>query len=158
VPAVIDADALYAYENDYDALAAEPAPRIITPHSGELAAMLGTDAATVDAERSRMLHSALRENIVLLHKGAPTEVAGIDGQLYTIAGGDPAMARGGTGDVLTGLTGAVVAQAPQSPMKMTLLAAWLHAEAGRLAARELGRGLNSADLIERLPDVWNSLE
>jgi NAD(P)H-hydrate epimerase len=68
------------------------------------------------------------------------------------------MARGGTGDVLTGLVGGLLAQAPAAALDMTLLGAWMHAEAGRRAALARGRGLHSADLIDFIPEVWKLLE
>ncbi|MBN2170478.1 MAG: NAD(P)H-hydrate dehydratase, partial [Candidatus Krumholzibacteriota bacterium] len=104
-PAVLDADALLAFAGGCDALAGHPAPRVLTPHSGELGVLLGLATGEVDAGRGDVLRGAARDGLVLLHKGAPTEVATADGLLHTIAGGHPAMARGGTGDVLTGLLG-----------------------------------------------------
>lgn len=157
-PAVLDADALLAYERDLDALAGHPAPRVLTPHSGELGSLLGMPAREVDAGRADALRGAVRQGLILLHKGAPTEVATADGLIHTIAGGHPAMARGGTGDVLTGLLGGVLAQAPDRAEAMTLLAAWVHAEAGGRAAATRGRGLQSADIIDALPAVWRDLE
>jgi NAD(P)H-hydrate epimerase len=156
-PAVLDADALWAYQGDYDALAAQPAPRVLTPHSGELGALLGEPAAVIDRDRERILLSAVRKDVVLLHKGAPTEVIGEGSHLFTIAGGHPSMARGGTGDVLTGLLGGLLAQMPGEGLGMALLGAWLHAEAGCRAARVQGRGLHSADIIDFIPEVWNLL-
>ena len=157
-PAVLDADALFAYEGNYETLAAQAAPRILTPHTGELAAVLGVASAEIEGRREAVLRSAARERIILMHKGAPTEILAPDACLYTVAGGHPAMARGGTGDVLTGLVGGLLAQAPAAALDMTLLGAWMHAEAGRRAALARGRGLHSADLIDFIPEVWKLLE
>lgn len=156
-PAVVDADALAPFAGDYARLGEQPAMRVLTPHSGELAMLLGTSAAELDAHREEQLLGARHDRVVLLHKGAPTEIAEPSGLLYTVAGGHPAMARGGTGDVLTGLLGAVLAQDPERPGEMARLAAWLHAEAGRLAAAEWGRGLSSEDLIAALGPAWREL-
>ena len=68
------------------------------------------------------------------------------------------MARGGTGDILTGLLGALLAQQPEDPAGMCRLGAWLHAEAGRQAALAKGRGLCSTDIIEAIPGVWRIIE
>jgi len=157
LPAVIDADALAAFAGDYAALSTQAGPRLLTPHSGELAALLGTSTAALETDREGQLRAARREGLVLLHKGAPSEIMGPDGLLYTVAGGHPAMARGGTGDVLTGLLGALLAQAPDRPLDMACLGAWLHAEAGRLAAERLDRGLCAGDLSDWLPEAWREL-
>jgi hydroxyethylthiazole kinase-like uncharacterized protein yjeF len=157
LPAVVDADALAAFAGDYAALAAQRGPRLLTPHAGELAALLGTSTAALEADREGQLRAARREGIVLLHKGAPSEIMGPDGLLYTVAGGHPAMARGGTGDVLTGLLGALLAQAPERPLDMARLGVWLHAEAGRLAGEHMDRGLCAGDLSEWLPEAWREL-
>ena len=157
LPAVVDADALAAFAGNYAGLAAQPGSRLLTPHSGELAALLGTSAAALEADREGQLRAARRERLVLLHKGAPSEIMGPNGLLYTVAGGDPAMARGGTGDVLTGLLGALLAQAPERPLDMARLGAWLHAEAGRLAAERLDRGFCAGDLADWLPVAWREL-
>ncbi|MCP4547638.1 MAG: NAD(P)H-hydrate dehydratase [bacterium] len=158
VPTVIDADALLAWGEAWDVMATHPAERVLTPHSGELGAMLGLPGREVDRAREKVLRKSRRDGIVLLHKGAPTEVIGENGVIHTIAGGHPAMARGGTGDVLTGLIGSLLAQAPERPLDAALAAAWLHAEAGRLAAVAHGRALCSADILTYLPVVWRELE
>ncbi len=154
LPTVLDADALYAYRGDYESLAAQPGPRVLTPHSGELGAMLGLDSKVVDMDREQVLSEAHREGIVLLHKGAPSMICCPDGLVYTVASGHPAMARGGTGDILTGLLGALLAQRPEDPGGMSRFGAWLHAEAGRQAALTKGRGLCSEDIIEAIPGAW----
>ena len=158
LPAVLDADALIAYRDSYDTLAAQPGPRVLTPHSGELAQLLGMSASAVDADRETVLAAAAREKLVLLHKGAPTELVGPDGIIHTVAGGHPAMARGGTGDVLTGLIGALLAQSPEESAAMSRLGAWLHAEAGRRAGLAKGRGLCSEDIIKAIPEAWRVIE
>ncbi len=158
LPAVLDADALFAYRGAYEALAAQPGSRVLTPHSGELGAMLGLEAKVVDVDRERVLRAARRESIVLLHKGAPSMLSCPDGLVHTVASGHSAMARGGTGDVLTGLLGSLLAQQPDDPAGMSRFGAWLHAEAGRLAALLKGRGLCSADIIETIPGAWRVIE
>ena len=158
LPAVLDADALHAYTGAYETLAAHPGFRVLTPHSGELAGLLGLSSPDVDADRESVLVAAVRENLVLLHKGAPTELVCPDGLLHTVAGGHSAMARGGTGDVLTGLLGSLIAQRPDAPADMSRLGAWIHAEAGRQAALLRGRGLCSGDIIEAIPTVWRLIE
>jgi ADP-dependent NAD(P)H-hydrate dehydratase / NAD(P)H-hydrate epimerase len=158
VPTVLDADALMAWPGGMDELNSHPAIRVLTPHSGELGTLLGITATDIEKDRGGVLEGARRDNLVLLHKGAPSEVIGPDGQLHTIAGGDPAMARGGTGDILTGILGALTAQAPDRVLEMTLLGAWLHAEAGRLGGIKWGRGLNSADIQDLIPAAWRLID
>ncbi len=153
IPALLDADALHAYAGRLDELAEHAGPRILTPHSGELTALLGD--APADAEAG--LAAVAGANLIVLSKGAPTRVKGDGEEIYTIAAGHPAMARGGTGDILTGLAGGILAQGGDA-LQATLLAAFLHGEAGRLMGDALGHAANSSDILNFLPDAWRRVE
>lgn len=145
VPAVVDGDALYELEP-----ADWPAPRVLTPHSGELARLLGVESDWVDAHRLAALERAVdRFTCVVLLKGAGTLV-GQPGAGAIVCGGDPALATAGTGDVLTGIVAAFLAKGVE-PRLAAAAAAVAHTEAAREAPRK--NGLIASDLIEALPRV-----
>lgn len=153
LPALLDADALYAYAGRLDELRGHSKARVLTPHSGEMAALLGE--APADEESG--LVTAAGGNLIVLSKGVPTRVKGEGKEIYTIAAGHSSMARGGTGDILTGLAGGILAQGTEA-LQATLLAAFLHGEAGRLAGEALGRSMNSSDILHTLPAAWRRVE
>jgi ADP-dependent NAD(P)H-hydrate dehydratase / NAD(P)H-hydrate epimerase len=145
VPAVVDGDALFELEP-----ADWPAPRVLTPHSGELARLLGVESAWVDAHRLAALDRAVeRFECIVLLKGAGTLV-GEPGAGAIVCGGDPALATAGTGDVLTGIIAAFLAKGVE-PRLAAAAAAVAHTEAAREAPQK--NGLIASDLIEALPRV-----
>jgi len=152
-PCLLDADALFAYADRLDELRAHAGPRALTPHSGELAALLG-EAETPGEEA---LETVAGGNLILLSKGAPTRVKGAGPEIFTLGAGHPSMARGGTGDILSGLAGGLLAQDIE-PLGAILLAGYLHGEAGRLAGESLGRSAHSTDLLDFLPAAWRRVE
>ncbi len=154
-PAVLDADALNALAPDPSALAALPAPVILTPHPGELARLTHRTIEEVQADRLGLAAAMARAwKAVLVLKGARTVVADPAGPPAVIPTGNPGLATGGTGDVLAGLTGALLAGGLPAAAAARA-AAWVHGAAGDLAARRLGqRGLLAGDLGEALGQVW----
>ena len=145
VPAVVDGDALHELEP-----ADWPAPRVLTPHSGELARLLDVESDWVDAHRLAALDRAIeRFACIVLLKGAGTLV-GEPGVGAIVCGGDPALATAGTGDVLTGIVAAFLAKGVE-PRLAAAAAAVAHTEAAREAPQE--NGLIASDLIEALPRV-----
>jgi len=145
VPAVVDADALFELEpGDW------PAPRVLTPHAGELARLLGKESEWVDAHRLEAVQSAVeRFGCVVLLKGADTLVAAPGEGVLVSTAGTPALATAGTGDVLTGVVGAFLAKGMDARLAAAA-AAYAH---GRSAELGPERGLIASDLIEALPDV-----
>jgi hydroxyethylthiazole kinase-like uncharacterized protein yjeF len=145
VPAVVDADALFELEpGDW------PAPRVLTPHAGELARLLGKESKWVDAHRLEAVQSAVeRFGCVVLLKGADTLVAAPGEGVLVSTAGTPALATAGTGDVLTGVVGAFLAKGMEARLAAAA-AAYAH---GRSAELGPERGLIASDLIEALPDV-----
>ncbi|HEX4745892.1 MAG TPA: NAD(P)H-hydrate dehydratase [Gaiellaceae bacterium] len=144
LPAVVDADALFELEP-----VERSAPTVLTPHAGELARLLGNDAAWVGAHRlAAAREAATRFNAVVLLKGPDTIVASPDGTAVVCDLGPPALATAGTGDVLTGVIGSFLAKGVD-PMTAAAAAAVAHA----IAARESGRGagLVASDLLDALP-------
>ena len=132
--AVIDADALNIVGDEADALAACDMPMILTPHPGEAARLLGCTAAAVQADRPaalRRLVDVTRKTVIL--KGAGTLVSAPGRGVHLVAGVNPGMARGGMGDVLAGVAGAMLARG-LDPFDAARAAAWLHARAGDVAA------------------------
>jgi ADP-dependent NAD(P)H-hydrate dehydratase / NAD(P)H-hydrate epimerase len=145
VPAVVDGDALFALEP-----ADWPAPRVLTPHSGELSRLLDVESAWVDAHRLAALEQSVeRFRCTVLLKGDGTLV-GEPGQGAIVCGGDPVLATAGTGDVLTGIIAAFLAKGVE-PRLAAAAAAVAHTEAAVAAPQK--EGLIASDLIETLPTV-----
>ena len=153
LPLVLDADGLNAHAERLQELAARPAPTVLTPHAGELARLLGRESAEIERERLRHVREAARmSGAVTVLKGDDTLIAEPEGRVAVSAAGTPALATAGTGDVLTGVIAALLAQGLDA---FTAAAAgvWLHGMAGREAARRLGaiEGVIASDVIDALP-------
>jgi NAD(P)H-hydrate epimerase len=151
-PMVVDADALTALAGHAEACRDAPAPRLLTPHPGEAARLLGCGIADVQADRvgsARRL--AAETGAVVALKGARTVVARPDGAVTLNPTGNPGMATGGTGDVLTGIAGGLLAQGV-APASALSAAVYLHGLAGDLAAETRGEaGLVAGDVAAALP-------
>jgi NAD(P)H-hydrate epimerase len=144
LPIVVDADALFELEPG-----TWPAPRVLTPHAGELARLLGRDSAWVDAHRLAAAREvSQRFGAVVLLKGADTLVAAPGEGVLVVPHGLPSLATAGTGDVLTGIVGAFLAKGMDAR-----LAAAAAAAAQQKASREAPQraGLVAGDLIAALP-------
>ena len=148
--AVFDADALFAFPGCSGLMAA--APRVLTPHPGEAARLLGRSIDEVQANRdAAALEIASRTRAVTVLKGDRTVVACPSGRLAINSTGNPGMATGGTGDVLAGLIGAFLAGGV-APWDAARLAVYTHGAAGDLAAAELGgAGILAGDVANALP-------
>ena len=143
MPQVWDADALNLLSNAGFELASGS---VLTPHPGEAARLLGISTEQVQADRPAAVRALVKKySVVCVLKGAGTLVAGLDGELAICNHGHPAMATAGLGDVLAGVTGALLAQG-MSAFDAACLAVWLHARAGEQQG-QLGRGLAASDLI-----------
>ncbi len=153
VPLVVDADAVNALAHHRDVLGDHAGPRIFTPHPGEFRRLLGGKAAGEE----EAIDFARAHGIVMVLKGHRTLVT--DGKrVYRNTTGNPGMATGGSGDVLTGVVAALVGQGMTS-FDAACLAVWVHGRAGDVIASERGQmGLVARDLIEGLPRVWRELE
>lgn len=151
VPTVIDADGLNALADHVADLARAEAPRVLTPHPGEAARLLGVSPAEVLADRAgSVMLLAKKTGAVVVLKGAGTMVS--DGErLYVNASGNPGMATAGSGDVLTGVIASLLAQG-MTTFDGAILGVHLHGLAGDLAAAELGmHGMIASDILDRLP-------
>jgi len=152
VAMVLDADGLNAHAGRLESLATRQAPTVLTPHAGELGRLL--ELPSEEIERERLHHvcaAAAQADAVVVLKGDDTLIADPSGPLAVSRGASPALATAGTGDVLTGVIAALLAQGLDA---FTAAAAgvWLHAEAGRRAAQRLGavEGVIASDVIAAL--------
>ena len=146
--AVLDADALTLLAAHPDLLELLPGETVLTPHPGEAARLLGTDAAEVQRDRPAALRALVaKTGAAVVLKGAGTLVGAPGRGVHVLRAGNPGMATGGSGDVLAGLCGALLAQG-LAPFDAARLAVWRHAQAGDWAAWRLGEAAVLArDLI-----------
>jgi len=157
VPIVIDADALNAlvgFEGDLGGA-------VLTPHPGEMARLIGKDVHHVTSNRIDVARDfAKRRNAYVILKGFRTIVATPDESIYINPTGNPGMATGGTGDILTGMLVGILAQEYLGTFTERLcLAVYLHGLAGDLAAEEMGEeSMVATDLLRFLPQAWDNLK
>jgi NAD(P)H-hydrate epimerase len=152
-PCVLDADALNAIANRLESLVRCRTPPILTPHPGEMARLVKAEGGqAVNRDRIAVASSfaAAHRSIVVL-KGARTLLADPEGRLAICPTGNPGLATGGTGDVLTGMIVALLAQG-LSPWDAACSATYLHGLAGDLAAHSRGQaGMIAGDVIDQIP-------
>ena len=150
-PMVIDADGLNAFIGHVDRLGSGAAPRIITPHPGEFARLLHTDVKTVQEQRQALaVEFANEHELIVVLKGQGSVVT--DGErVYVNTTGNPGMATGGTGDVLTGMIAAFLGQ-HLSPFDAAQLGVHVHGLAGDMARDQVGEvSMIAVDLLDFLP-------
>ena len=156
-PLLLDADALNVLGADPTALSVRSAPLLLTPHPGEFARLCGIDTKAVQADRQgHAVAFASKHGGVLVLKGAGTLVT--DGtRVYTNTTGNPGLAKGGSGDVLAGLIGALLAQG-LAPFDAAMLGVYLHGLAGDLARDHFGEvAMLATDVVEHLPAALRAL-
>lgn len=156
IPTLLDADALNALAGQTELLAQAKAPTIITPHPGEMARLCGTNVQSVQADRVAVARqfASSRKTIVVL-KGHKTVVASPSGETWINCTGNPGMATGGTGDVLTGIIAGLLAQHPKEPLLCAIAGVFLHGLAGDVARDHVGEiSLMATDLIHVLPEAF----
>jgi NAD(P)H-hydrate epimerase len=157
---VVDADALNAFEGSAGQLNGRGRTLVITPHPGEMSRLTGLSIAEVQANRLEVARNFAREHeLIVVLKGHRTLVAGpiaaSDGAVWANPTGNPGMATGGTGDVLTGMVAGLIAQHPQHALEATALAVYLHGLAGDLASESIGENsLVATDLVRFLPEAF----
>jgi len=153
VALVLDADGLNAHAGHLRELSERDAPTVLTPHAGELGRLLECESKDIESARlQRVRQAAEMSQAVVVLKGDDTLIADPAGMVAVSPGGSPALATAGTGDVLTGVIAALLAQGLE-PFRAAATGVWLHAEAGRRAARHLGvpEGVIASDVIAALP-------
>lgn len=158
IPVVLDADGINALAGHIDILDKRTALTVLTPHEGEFARLTGCPLPVKD-RLSAARDFAQAHGCILVLKGHGTVTAAPDGPAYVNASGNPGMAKGGSGDVLAGMTAALLGQkhlrrARGGALELTAQAVRLHGLAGDLCAQRLGEyAMLPSDLIEALPEV-----
>ncbi|MBI2900753.1 MAG: NAD(P)H-hydrate dehydratase [Planctomycetes bacterium] len=158
IPMVLDADGLNIFEKEPDLLAQAKAPKILTPHPGEMSRLVGRPTAEIQADRENVARAAAKRfGAVVVLKGHRTVVS--DGErTWVNETGNAGMATGGSGDVLSGVIGGLLGQR-LPPWDAACLGAHVHGLAGDLAARERGEiSLIATDILDALPRAFRSLE
>ena len=157
-PLVIDADALNCICNKPEILKILKAPAIITPHPGEMARLLHSTPKTVNSNRENTaIDFAKKFGVVTVLKGAGTIIASPDGEVYINHTGNSGMAPGGSGDVLSGIIGSLLAQGA-APINAAAAGVFLHGTIGDLAAEKLGKiSMLPTDMIDMIPTAYLKL-
>jgi len=157
-PIVLDADGINACVGHLDAIKNAKAKLVLTPHSGELARLMGKDASEIEQGRKDVaIKFASEYNTVLVLKGRNTIVAAPGGDIYVNETGNVGMATGGTGDVLTGMIASFIGQGA-APFTAAVLAVHFHGLAGDIAVKEKGiLSLIATDLLNKLPEALKTL-
>lgn len=155
-PIILDADALNSLAENKTWLAFLPKYSILTPHIGEFKRLNGNSKN--DFERLNDASSmAMKHGIIIILKGAFTAICTPDGNIYFNPTGNPGMAKGGSGDVLTGLLAGLLAKG-MNPLHAALLGVYLHGLAGDYAAEQYSmEAMKSGDIIDMLPEAWASI-
>lgn len=156
VPLVLDADGLNAFEHQTHLLDGRRRPLVLTPHPGEMSRLAGISIKAVQADRIEVARTFARDHhLVLVLKGDRTVVALPDGGAWINPTGNPGMATGGTGDILTGMTAGILAQMPNDYARAAIAAVYLHGLAGDVAEERMGEhSLTATDLLAGLPDAF----
>ena len=160
LPMVIDADGLNAFAGKMDSFRASGRVRVLTPHPGEMARLTGQTVSDIQTSRLDTARGfAAKSGATLVLKGYKSLTASPDGEVWVNSTGNPGMATGGTGDVLTGLIAGLLAQhKSRSAGEVTAAAVYLHGLAGDIAAAELGEtSLIAGDLLDAIPAAFRSL-
>lgn len=154
---VLDADALNIIAADHACLDAIPKHAVLTPHPKEMDRLLGTNCTTAYERLMRTKAFARGHSCHVVLKGAYTAICGPDGRICFSATGNVGMAKGGSGDVLTGLLTGLLAQG-YAAMDACLIGVHLHGTAGDLASRVKGiDAMRATDLADQLPAAWHRL-
>ncbi len=148
LPLVVDADGLNAFEGCTEKLNGSRRPLVLTPHPGEMARLTGLSTREIQADRIGVARKfASSHQCIVVLKGHRTLIAEPNGHVWVNATGNPGMATGGTGDVLTGFIAGMIAQFPNDIVKAVCAAVWLHGYAGDKAASLGEQYLTATDLL-----------
>jgi NAD(P)H-hydrate epimerase len=160
VPVVLDADGLNAFAGRMDEFRSGGRVRVLTPHPGEMSRLTAQTTAEILAHRIATAREfAMKHQVHLVLKGSRTLTASPGGRVAVNPTGNPGMATGGTGDVLTGLVAGLLAQYPTLLVEQVVAASvYLHGLAGDLAADELGQAsMTAGDLLRALPHAFKTI-
>lgn len=151
VPVVIDADALTALAGHTEILTAMQAPKVLTPHPGEMARLIGKEISEINSDRINIAAEYAKEwNAIVVLKGAPTVIACPDGTIYVNSTGTSALATGGSGDVLTGIIAGLAGQ-EISLQEAAVCGVYLHGLAAQLSGIDIG--LAAGEIAALLPQA-----
>jgi NAD(P)H-hydrate epimerase len=155
-PLVLDADGLNAFEGRAAELNGKGRTLVITPHPGEMARLTESTIAAVQRDRINVARTFAREHeLIVVLKGHRTLIAQPDGTVWVNTTGNPGMATGGTGDILTGMVAGLIAQNPQHIVEAVIAAVHLHGLAGDVARESMGEhSLVATDLVKALPEAF----
>jgi ADP-dependent NAD(P)H-hydrate dehydratase / NAD(P)H-hydrate epimerase len=161
MPLVVDADGLNAFDGCVDKLDGEKRPLVLTPHPGEMSRLAGLSTSDVQKDRIGVARNfATGHKCILVLKGHRTLVALPDGRIWVNTTGNPGMASGGSGDVLTGMVAGLMAQAHTMKdddrwARAVMAAVYLHGLAGDVARDKMGeQAMIAGDLIASLPEAF----
>jgi NAD(P)H-hydrate epimerase len=155
-PVVLDADGLNAFEGKSAELNGRARTLVLTPHPGEMARLTGLTTSAIQRDRINVARIFAKDHeLVLVLKGDRTIVARPDGEAWVNTTGNPGMSTGGTGDILTGIIAAMMAQNPNREFEAVLAAVYLHGLAGDIARETTGEhSLVATDLVQTLPEAF----
>ena len=157
VPAVIDSAALACFREQPDAIARLGGRAVLTPHAGEMASMLSCERAAIEADpASFAVEAARRFNAVVALKGETTHIADPNGALYRNEHGNAGLATSGSGDVLAGVIGGLLARGAD-PLVAAAWGVFLHARAGDALAKRIGFGFLARELSPEVPNLMGEL-
>ena len=159
IPMVVDADGLNAFEHHANELNGAGRVLVITPHPGEMARLVGCTTGDVQGDRLGIARKFARDHeLIVVLKGHRTLVAQPDGKVWVNVTGNPGMATGGTGDILTGMVAGMIAQYPHQPLRAARAAVHLHGLAGDCARSVMGEhSLVATDLLGNLPSAFEQV-
>ncbi len=157
---VLDADGLNAFAGHATELNGKGRSLVITPHPGEMARLLGSTVAAVQRDRINVARTFARaHHVIVVLKGHRTLVADPSGEVWVNTTGNPGMATGGTGDILTGMVAGLVAQNPRQILEAVVAAVHLHGLAGDVAREQMGEhSLVATDLVRALPEAFRRVQ
>jgi|1186.fasta_scaffold00023_2 hydroxyethylthiazole kinase-like uncharacterized protein yjeF len=156
VPIVLDADGLNAFEGHAGDLNGKDRTLVITPHPGEMARLLSCSVPDVQKDRLGVARKFASDHVLtVVLKGHRTLVVQPDGEAWVNTTGNPGMSTGGTGDILTGMVAAMIAQSPKDPLRAICAAVYLHGLAGDVMRERVGEhAMIATDLLNGLPEAF----
>jgi len=160
LPMVVDADGLNAFQGHLAELNGKDRTLVITPHPGEMARLAGCSTADIQKDRLGVARSFAREHeLIVVLKGHRTLVVQPDGEAWVNTTGNPGMSTGGTGDILTGIVAAMIAQNPNNVTLAVCAAVHVHGLAGDLMLQNVGEhSMIATDLLRGLPEAFWSAQ
>ncbi len=156
LPTVLDADGLNAFEGHAGELKRKTGALVLTPHPGEMARLIASTVPAVQHDRLNVARTfAQQHGLIVVLKGHRTLIAQPDGTVWVNTTGNPGMATGGTGDILTGMVAGLIAQYPDRVAAAVIAAVHLHGLAGDVARESMGeQSLIATDLLTALPEAF----